>query len=206
MTRLIQSLRAWQTAADLLDQAFADFVGINRTDTRCLDIVHQSGPMAAGELARQAGLTTGAVTAVIDRMEKAGLLQRAFDPADRRKVLVDVTPDAERLADEVYGPLAQAGRTHLAALTDEQILTIVAFLDVSRHITVEHAEAVRNRTASKHVPLRYRLEQARMLKDDVKALVKTIRDDMKGMATVVVDLSGTKWARDDEGRWVKQQE
>lgn len=189
-----------------MDQAFADFVGINRTDLRSLDIVDHRGRMTAGELAREAGLTTGAVTALVDRMEAAGLLRRSYDPKDRRKVLVELTADAQKLSEEVYGPLGRTGQMHLDALSDEQIFTVIGFLEVSRRITLENVEAIRGRTASKAVPLRYRLQQAKMLKDDAKTLLKTIKNEVKGLATVVIDVSGTKWAQDENGRWVRQAE
>ncbi len=202
--RLVEALRSLQLASDLLDEAYADFVGINRTDLRCMDIVDQRGRVTAGELAREAGLTTGAVTAVVDRMETAGLLQRTYDANDRRKVWIELTPDAQRLGEEVYGPLDQAGQMHLASLGDEQVLTIIGFLEVSRRITMENVEAIRSRTTTKTMPLRYRLEQARMIKDDAKALAKRIKQELKEMKVIVVDLHGSKWGQDEDGRWVER--
>lgn len=202
--RLVEALRASQRASDLLDQAFADFIGINRTDLRCLDIVDQHGQLTAGALAREAGLTTGAVTAVVDRLVMAGLLERSYDPDDRRKVLVEATPDAVKLGEEVYGPLGRSGQLHLDTLSDEQVFTIIGFLEVTRRITSQHTEAIRGRTATKPVPLRYRLEQARMLKDDAKALVKTIKREVKGMAGIVLEISGSEWVQDENGRWVEK--
>ena len=202
--RLVEALRSLQLASDLLDEAYADFVGINRTDLRCMDIVDQRGRVTAGELAREAGLTTGAVTAVVDRMETAGLLQRTYDANDRRKVWIELTPDAQRLGEEVYGPLDQAGQMHLASLGDEQVLTIIGFLEVSRRITMENVEAIRSRTSTKKMPLRYRLEQARMIKDDAKALAKRIKQELKEMKVIVVDLHGSKWGQDEDGRWVER--
>lgn len=204
VVRLVESLRGLQLASDLMDQAFADFVGINRTDLRCMDIVDQRGRVTAGELAREAGLTTGAVTALMDRMEAAGLLRRSYDPKDRRKVWVELTSDAEKLGEEVYGPLGRTGQMHLDALSDEQLFTIIGFLEVSRRITMESVEAIRGRTATKAVPLRYRLEQARMLKNDAKTLLKTIKNEVKGMTAVIIDIHGSKWEQDEKGRWVER--
>jgi DNA-binding MarR family transcriptional regulator len=202
--RLVDAVRALQLATDLLDEAFADFVGINRTDLRCMDVVDQHGRVTAGDLAREAGLTTGAVTAVVDRMEAAGLFRRTNDPDDRRKVWIELTPDAKELGDEVYGPLDQTGAMHLASLGDEQLFTIIGFLEVSRRITMENVEAIRSRTSKKKMPLRYRLEQARMIKDDAKTLAKRIKQELKEMKVIVVDLQGTKWGQDEDGRWVKR--
>ncbi len=204
VSRLVESLRALQLAGDLMDQAFADFVGINRNDLRCIDIVDQRGRMTAGELARDAGLTTGAVTALVDRMEAAGLLRRSYDPKDRRKVWVELTAEAQKLGDELYGPLNQTGQMHLDSLSDEQLFTIIGFLDLSRRITMESVEAIRGRTATKTVPLRYRLEQAKMLKNDAKTLLKTIKNEVKGLTAVVIDIHGSKWEQDERGRWVER--
>ena len=204
VSRLVESLRALQLAGDLMDQAFADFVGINRNDLRCIDIVDQRGRMTAGELARDAGLTTGAVTALVDRMEAAGLLRRSYDPKDRRKVWVELTAEAQKLGDELYGPLNQTGQMHLDSLSDEQLFTIIGFLDLSRRITMESVEAIRGRTATKAVPLRYRLEQAKMLKNDAKTLLKTIKNEVKGLTAVVIDIHGSKWEQDERGRWVER--
>src|ERR671924_373620 len=86
------AIRAYQTSNDNWDQAMSDHYGINRTDARCIDLIDQAGGMTAGELARAAGLTTGAVTAVIDRLERAGLARRVRDEGDRRRVRIEVTP------------------------------------------------------------------------------------------------------------------
>ena len=69
-------------------------MGVNRTDGRCLDLLEHRGQMSAGELARASGLSTGAITAVIDRLEHAGYAQRVADPADRRRVLIEPTAKA----------------------------------------------------------------------------------------------------------------
>jgi len=61
-----------------------------------------------------------------------------------------------------------------------------------------------SRTSKKKVALRYRPEQARMIKDEAKALLKTIKSDVKDLASVVIDLSGSKWEQDEDGRWVER--
>jgi DNA-binding MarR family transcriptional regulator len=206
MARVVESLRALQLASDLMDQSYADLVGINRNDLRCVDIVDQKGRITAGDLAREAGLTTGAVTALVDRMEKAGLLRRVDDPKDRRKVWIELTTEAKKWGEEVYGPLNRTGSSQLESLSDEQLFTIIGFLEVSRRITMESVEAIRGRTATKAVPLRYRLEQAKMLKNDAKALLKTIKNEVKGLTSVVIDIHGSKWVQDEKGRWVERKD
>jgi len=208
LKRLMDAVRSAQSANDVMDEAFANFVGINRTDGRCLDVVDQRGRITAGDLAREVGLTTGAVTAVVDRLESAGLVKRGSDPGDRRKVVIELTPDAKSLAAEVYGPLAHASRPYIESLSDQQVLTLIGFLETSRRINLEHAEAIRSRTSTKKVSLRYRLEQAKMIRDEAKALLKTIKRDFKSdftdMASLVIEVGGSKWVQDEKGHWMEQ--
>ena len=91
--RLMLALRRSSAAGVLHGQAVARRVGVNSTDLECLDLILMSGPSTAGEIARHTGLTSGAVTGLIDRLERLGLVERTADPADRRKVLVRVRED-----------------------------------------------------------------------------------------------------------------
>jgi DNA-binding MarR family transcriptional regulator len=70
-------------------QAVATRLGINTSDLNCLNILQLAGPLTAGQLAGQAGLTKGgAITAALDRLERAGLIERDRDPADRRRTII----------------------------------------------------------------------------------------------------------------------
>ena len=99
----IDAVRASQTAVDLVDEAVAEYLGIHRTDARCLDILDQEGPMTAGHLAERARISPGAMTTLLDRLERKGLARRTRDTEDRRRVLVEVTPELRRMARELYG-------------------------------------------------------------------------------------------------------
>ena len=77
----------------LHNRAAADLVGMNQTDWDCLDVLDWTGPITAGELAKRVGLTSGAITGVLDRLEKSGLALRVADPGDRRRVIVEITVD-----------------------------------------------------------------------------------------------------------------
>lgn len=79
----------------MFHQAVAERLGLNITDHKCLDFVLRENGVTAGQLSRLTGLTTGAITGVIDRLEKAGFARRQPDPHDRRKVIV--LPRLERL-------------------------------------------------------------------------------------------------------------
>lgn len=80
-------------ATVMFHQAVADRLGLHPTDHKCLDLLREEGPMSAGELAEATGLTSGAITGVADRLERAGFLRREIDSHDRRRILLRVDTD-----------------------------------------------------------------------------------------------------------------
>jgi DNA-binding MarR family transcriptional regulator len=124
---VIAAIRASQTATDAFDHAVANYVGLDRTAFRCLDILDQEGPMTAGRLAERARLSPGAMTALLDRLEKSGFARRTRDTKDRRRVLVEVTPQLRQMAAQVYGT-PDEGANALAAYTGEQLELLIGFL------------------------------------------------------------------------------
>jgi DNA-binding MarR family transcriptional regulator len=105
LAALSDEFRRLSTATIMFHQAVADRLGMNVTDHKCADILSRTGPITAGELARRTGLTTGAITGVIDRLEKAGFVRRAKDPDDRRRVIIE--PIVKRM-ERVIGPLFES--------------------------------------------------------------------------------------------------
>jgi hypothetical protein len=95
--------------ADVFDDVASEILSINRTDMRAVDIVNRRGRVAAGELAEEAGLTTGAVTPVVDQMERGGLLKRARDPDDRRRVWLETTPLVLEKTMPIWGRCRSSG-------------------------------------------------------------------------------------------------
>jgi len=85
-------------------------VGLNATDTRCLDLISRAGgaQVTAGDLGKATGLTTGAVTGILDRLEKAGMVKRVRGSMDRRKVFVRLRPEAMSRVAALYGGLGFA--------------------------------------------------------------------------------------------------
>ena len=137
------AVRAYQTGVDNFDSAIVDHIGINRTDGRCIDLIDQAGGMTAGELATAAGLTTGAVTAVIDRLEKAGLAQRVPDPTDRRRVRIEVAPKLWELNESLYGPLVAESQAIIDDLSDSEIARFTEFMNRAIELQARHTERVR---------------------------------------------------------------
>src|SRR4051794_10874814 len=86
-------------------QAVAERSGMNLTDLHCINILTLAGPIAAGRLAEEMGLTTGAITGVVNRLERAGYVRREKDPADARRVVIRPVVEALERAGAVYpGP------------------------------------------------------------------------------------------------------
>src|SRR5499427_10143700 len=100
--QVVDGLRALSTEIDRLDQAAADRYGLNRTDMRALDIVGRAGPLAPTDLARLLGFTTGGVTTVLDRLERAGYVRRRPDSGDRRRQVVQATEATAARDQEVF--------------------------------------------------------------------------------------------------------
>jgi DNA-binding MarR family transcriptional regulator len=123
----IAAIRASQTANQTLDHALAEYLGIDPTAFRCLDILDQEGPMTAGQLAERARLSPAAMTALLDRLEDRGFASRTRDTEDRRRVLVAVAPELRERAAELYGPLDEAG-DELSSYSDEQLQFLIEFL------------------------------------------------------------------------------
>jgi DNA-binding MarR family transcriptional regulator len=136
------SLRALSTQVDRLDQAAADRYGLNRTDMRALDIVGQAGPLAPTALARLLGFTTGGVTSVLDRLERAGYIRRQPDPTDRRRQLVHATEATAARDQEVFGDLIHRTSNLLTTYTDDQLQVIHDFLDRTRQLTADYADTL----------------------------------------------------------------
>jgi DNA-binding MarR family transcriptional regulator len=141
---VIREFRASGSQDSAFDGVAAEQLGVNETDLRCLNIIENSGALGAGELATRAGLTRGAVTGVIDRLERAGFARRVFDSGDRRRVSVRVTPAFYRSAERIWGPVAADWHATLGRrFTSAELELIAAFLRASTEIGRRHVERLR---------------------------------------------------------------
>jgi DNA-binding MarR family transcriptional regulator len=145
LSEVADELRLSGVTNDIADQVVADYLGLNRTDARCLDIIERLDGVSAGRLAREAGLSTGAVTTVLDRLERAGYARRVQDPGDRRRVLVELTPAARRELQELYAPLVEATMRQLEGYTTDEVSLVRDFMRDNRRLNEAHAERVRVR-------------------------------------------------------------
>jgi DNA-binding MarR family transcriptional regulator len=141
MRELLAEIRASQVATDAIDQAVADYLGINRTDYRALDVLDQKGRLTAGELAREMHLTSGGVTSVLDRLERAGYARRIRDPDDRRRVLVEASPELVRAGEAIYGRPEEALET-FSRYTTEELELLLRFMREGRRWQAERLERI----------------------------------------------------------------
>jgi len=103
----IDLLRELAASLDALTNAASPHAGLNRTDIRALDIINMQEGLTAGQLAARLKLTTGAITGVLDRLERAGHARRTHDQDDRRRVMVEPTAEARRYGSVVFGELGR---------------------------------------------------------------------------------------------------
>ena len=137
-----EQVQAFQDATDEVDEAVARILRLNRTDLRCLSVLSQGGPISASVLATAAGLTRGAMTTALDRIEVAGYARRVWDQEDRRTVRVEMTDAARKEIDRLYGPLAQEGLKFLQKYTTGELAAILRYLEEGQALQRAHAQKI----------------------------------------------------------------
>jgi DNA-binding MarR family transcriptional regulator len=144
LATLGDEFRQLTTATILFHQAVADRLGMNVTDHKCADILLRTGPITAGELAQRTGLTTGAITGVIDRLEKAGFVRRAKDPGDRRRVIIEPFPHRiEREIGPLFASMARAMAELCAHYSTRELAVIRDFTARARQGASEEIRKLR---------------------------------------------------------------
>lgn len=143
LARLTVAAQHSVTDGVVLHQVVADRVGLHVTDLRCVNLLRLSGPAAPGELAAATGLTTGAVTRMIDRLLAGGFVRRDHDATDRRRVIVSVVP--ERLAEiaPLYERVAEGWAELLSGYTDEQLALVLDLLTRAHEMSVAYVTELR---------------------------------------------------------------
>jgi DNA-binding MarR family transcriptional regulator len=141
--QLLHLSRAHEAANETFDDVACEKLGINRTDLRCLNIVDNQGPMTAGRLAELSGLTTAAVTAVLDRIERAGYARRVRDQPDRRQVIVELTPLLTERGAAIWGPLGEEAMARLKRMSTEELNGVMEFFRFGIDLNQRHVERIR---------------------------------------------------------------
>lgn len=127
------------TRSVLLHATIADKLGLNPSDHKCADLLRdQPGPITAGRLAELTGLTTGAITGVLDRLERAGFVARDQDPSDRRRVVIRCTPERAPDLRPLFMPLRDGMIAFCERYTDGELRLILEFMQSSEAVMREH--------------------------------------------------------------------
>ena len=130
--------------------AVSDRVGLSAVEHKALDLLSRAGTLTAGQLAELTGLTTGAITGLVDRLEKAGFVRRDRDPSDRRKVVIQ--PVLEKMEAEIAPLFADMGQQMeglLSSYSDQELVTIQKF--VTHSIAVLQEETAKLSTSPSSV-------------------------------------------------------
>jgi DNA-binding MarR family transcriptional regulator len=143
--RILALLRATDADMDRIEEAAAARLGVHRTDFRCLDILSRGTALTAGALAAAAGLSTGAVTALLDRLERAGYVRRGRDPEDRRRVVIEVTSAATEEVWPVFARLVASSNAMLRDFSREELETILRFSERQAELIKQHAQTITRR-------------------------------------------------------------
>ena len=146
LAELQRAARRSTTDGILFHQAVADRLGLHVTDLRCLNLLSQSGPLTAGELGQQTGLgTTGAVTRMVDRLERAGYVRRQLDPRDRRRVIIQPVPERLATLAPHYQGMATAWTDLLAGYSDQQLELFLDLFDRMHQMSQQQLADLRRR-------------------------------------------------------------
>ncbi len=137
---LLQGMRALSAQVVMFHQATAERLGLNATDIKCLDLLARYGSMAPGRLAELTGLTTGAITGVLDRLERAGYVRREAHAHDRRRVIVRLLGGNEQRVNPLYAPLEEASRALAERYTDEELALLLDFIAQNQRMLEEETD------------------------------------------------------------------
>lgn len=142
-------MRRLGTRTVLYQQQVASSLGLYNNDFISIDILHEKGPITAGELSKLTGLTTGSVTALIDRLEKSGYVRRDNDPKDRRKVIIVPLYEDKEDVSETYLKLYASMMDLASSYTEEELDLITQFLGKASTVLEEQIQHLSSTARSK---------------------------------------------------------
>jgi DNA-binding MarR family transcriptional regulator len=140
IAEVLQELRLHRDTLNLGEDSIAEQLGMHGTDARCLQILGRTGSATAGQLGRALGLTTGAVTPLLDRLERAGLVVRRRDVEDRRRIYVELTAAGQRRAAGIWPVLNDPLRRLVDGYSGSELVLIRDFLRRVRDLVVEEMD------------------------------------------------------------------
>jgi DNA-binding MarR family transcriptional regulator len=140
---LEEAMRRSSAQGVLFSEAVATAAGISGSDLECMDLLQLEGRATAGRLAEVTGLSTGAITGVIDRLEKAGYVRRERDLDDRRKVLVAIVPEAAAIIGRFYKPMRHVTRKFWDTYSEVELQLLLRFTNDGCKTVLEATEVLR---------------------------------------------------------------
>jgi DNA-binding MarR family transcriptional regulator len=168
--------RELSTAIVVFHEAVGRKLGLSATERKILDVLTRTGPSTAGQLAEHTGLTSGAITGIVDRLVHAGYVRRDANPADRRSVIVSrrASPRLDRVRPEIFGPLGQAITDLSGKYTQAELGAIASYLTGLTEILREQTERISTNASprshqARRVEARARREDHRARREDHRA-------------------------------------
>lgn len=144
---LIMEFRKFSTSIVLFNEGLASNLHLNATDLRCRELLSHTGPITAGKLSKLTHLTTGAITGVIDRLEKVNLVERIQDPNDRRRVIIQPVYDRDDELAELFKPLSDSLSNIFNQYDDKELTLLFKFWnDINELIPKETKELTKGET------------------------------------------------------------
>ena len=143
LQELEEAMRRSSAQGVIFGQTVANVAGISGSDLECLDFLNLEGPVTAGRLAEVTGLTTGAITGVIDRLEKAGLVRRERDETDRRKVFIATVPENVAQIGRYYVPMQAAMHKVWSSYSEAELQLLLRFATDGYKAVLEATEALK---------------------------------------------------------------
>jgi DNA-binding MarR family transcriptional regulator len=141
--QVVRGAREYSIGAVLFHQAAGQLLGLNVTDMKCLDIMTLKGSASPSELAQHTGLSTGATTAMIDRLENAGLVVRRSHPTDRRGTIVFLSRKAVHKLPVIFASLAKAMDSLVSAYSEKELRVLADFFAKAGVLWKEQREKLR---------------------------------------------------------------
>jgi len=143
LRELEEAMRRSSAQGVLFGQTVANVAGISGSDLECLDFLNLEGRVTAGRLAEVTGLTTGAITGVVDRLEKAGFVRRERDETDRRKVFIVTVPENVAKIGRFYVPMQAAMHKVWNSYSDAELQLLLRFANHGYKAVLEATEALK---------------------------------------------------------------
>jgi DNA-binding MarR family transcriptional regulator len=143
LQELEEAMRRSSAQGVLFGQTVANVAGISGSDLECLDFLNLEGRVTAGRLAEVTGLTTGAITGVVDRLEKAALVRRERDEADRRKVFIATVPENVGQIARFYVPMQAAMQKLWSTYSDAELQLLLRFASEGYKAVLEATEVLK---------------------------------------------------------------